>query len=78
MNEIIKNLDKIHTTKMGVERIKCNLKLKTNDVVGYCKALIMNKDCKMERKELVLQASTYTANDSCDKLRNYYSASKGF
>ena len=49
MNEMIKNLDKIHTTKMGEERIKRNLKLETNDGVGYCKAMIMDKDCKMER-----------------------------
>ena len=71
MNEMIKNLEKIHTTKMGTERIKRNLKLETNDVVGYCKARIMDKDCKMERKgknwyckfhpiRLTIHATSYT------------------
>ena len=30
---LLENIDKIHTTKMGVERIKRNLMLDTNDVV---------------------------------------------
>ncbi|MDE7333426.1 MAG: DUF3781 domain-containing protein [Lachnospiraceae bacterium] len=42
---LIDNIDKIHTTKMGIDRIKKNLKLNTDDVVGYCKDLIMNRNC---------------------------------
>jgi hypothetical protein len=34
------NLDRIHTTELGVVRIRRNLGLKTDDVVGYCKTLI--------------------------------------
>lgn len=33
MNELLLHIDKIHTPSMGVERIKKNLKLDTNDVV---------------------------------------------
>ncbi len=29
-NELLKNLDKLHTTELGVERIKRNLSLDTN------------------------------------------------
>lgn len=47
---LIDNIDKIHTTKMGIDRIKRNLKLNTDDVVGYCKSLIMNKSCRIYRQ----------------------------
>ena len=47
---LIDNIDKIHTTKMGIDRIKRNLKLNTDDVVGYCKSLIMNKNCRIYRQ----------------------------
>ena len=39
-NELLKNLDKLHTTELGVERIKRNLSLDTDDVVDWCKAKI--------------------------------------
>jgi len=32
-----KNLDKIHTTEMGLDRIRKNLQLDVDDVVGWCK-----------------------------------------
>lgn len=47
---LIDNIDKIHTTKMGIDRIKRNLKLNTDDVVGYCESLIMNKNCHIYRQ----------------------------
>ena len=31
---LLSNIDKIHTTGMGIDRIKMNLKLDTNDVVS--------------------------------------------
>lgn len=34
---LLDNIDKIHTTKMGVDRIKRNLKIDSDDVVKYCK-----------------------------------------
>lgn len=39
-NELLKNLDKLHTTELGVERIKRNLSLDTDDVVDWCKTKI--------------------------------------
>lgn len=47
MNKInlLNNIDKIHTTDMGIERIKRNLKLEINDVVKYCKHKILNEKC---------------------------------
>lgn len=43
MNNLLLNIDKIHTTKMGMERIRRNLKLDNNDVVDYCKHKISDK-----------------------------------
>lgn len=43
--ELLQNIDKVHTTKMGVDRIKRNLKLTTNNVVEYCKNKILNAGC---------------------------------
>ena len=40
MNVLIQNIDKIHTTKLGVERIKRNLNLHTDNVVNWCKQQI--------------------------------------
>ena len=40
---LIDNIDKIHTTEMGVDRIRRNLKLENVDVVEYCKDKIMDE-----------------------------------
>jgi hypothetical protein len=37
---LIGNLDRVHTTEMGVERIRRNLGLHGEDVVAWCKAKI--------------------------------------
>ena len=44
---LLDNIDKIHTTELGVERIKRNLKLGTIDVVEYCKSKVANKNCRI-------------------------------
>lgn len=42
---LIDNLDKLHTTPMGEERIKRNLSLLDEiDVIEYAKSLILNKN----------------------------------
>jgi len=43
-NDLLNNIDKIHTTELGVMRIKRNLELETNDVVGWCKSKIKRAD----------------------------------
>lgn len=47
---LIDNIDKIHTTQMGLDRIKRNLNLDTVDVVEYCKDLILNRNCYIYRQ----------------------------
>ena len=43
-NELLANINKIHTTELGIMRIKNNLELKTSDVVYWCKNKIKNAD----------------------------------
>ena len=47
---LIENIDRLHTTSTGIDRIKRNLKLDTDDVVGYCKDLILNPQCRIARQ----------------------------
>lgn len=47
---LLDNIDKIHTTKMGVDRIKRNLKLDTVDVVEYCKNKVLDGNCYICRQ----------------------------
>jgi hypothetical protein len=41
---LIDNLDKLHTTEMGIERIKRNLGLTADDVVEWCRQEIRQAD----------------------------------
>ncbi len=47
---LLKNLDKIHTTDLGVIRIKKNLSLDIDNVVEYCKSLIMDASAEIYRQ----------------------------
>ena len=47
--ELLNNLDKIHTTEMGINRIKKNLNI-DEDVVEYCKRKILEKNCNIIKK----------------------------
>ena len=40
-NNLFANLDKLHTTAMGIDRIKRNLKIDETDVVKYCYDIIL-------------------------------------
>lgn len=44
------SIDKIHTTEMGIDRIKKNLKLNTDDVVEFCKNKILDKNCNIYKQ----------------------------
>ncbi len=48
--KLLDNIDKIHTTEMGLDRIRKNLKLETYDVVEYCKNKISDKNCHIYRQ----------------------------
>lgn len=47
---LLNNIDKVHTTEMGIDRIKKNLKLDTNDVIDYCKNKVLDKNCNIYRQ----------------------------
>ena len=49
MDDLLSNMDKIHTTELGIVRIKRNLELETNDVVKWCKNKI-KKENKIFKK----------------------------
>ena len=59
---LLENTDKIHTTTMGVGRIKRNLKLDTDDVVGYCISKIKDKNAKIYLNNLF---NNYKEADGC-------------
>jgi hypothetical protein len=44
MNDLLSNIDKIHTTELGIVRIKRNLSIETDDVVKWCKHQIQYAD----------------------------------
>lgn len=48
--EFLSNIEKLHTTKMGLDRIKKNLHLNQEDVVEYCKEKILDKHCVFFRQ----------------------------
>lgn len=62
MNNILKeNADKIHTTKMGAERIRRNLGLYDIDAAAWCKEKILQADAVIERKG----KNWYVHTDEC-------------
>ena len=48
MNDLLLNIDKIHTTELGKERIKKNINC--DNPVLYCKNKIMDKKCHIYRQ----------------------------
>jgi hypothetical protein len=49
-DKLLSNLDKIHTTELGKERIKKNLGLITDDVVKWCIQKIKDKNSVIFRQ----------------------------
>lgn len=49
MNALTENIDKLHTTEMGKERIKRNLQIETEDVVQWCKTRILSQKASIEK-----------------------------
>ena len=48
-NELLNNLDKLHTTELGIVRIKRNLSLDIEDVVEWCKHKINSVNAVITR-----------------------------
>lgn len=68
-NDLLLNLDKLHTTELGVMRIKKNLSLETDDVVSWCRDKIKKADAVISRKG----KNWYVDIDSCQITVNAYS-----
>ncbi|EOR28187.1 hypothetical protein SDC9_184707 [bioreactor metagenome] len=49
-SELILNLDKLHTTDLGVVRIKRNLSLDVDDVVRWCRNKIQDSNALIRRE----------------------------
>ena len=69
--DLLSNLDKIHTTESGIGRIRRNLCLDIDDVVGWCKEKVKNKNSSIVRRgknwyiradycEITINAHSYT------------------
>ena len=44
---LLLNIDRVHTTEMGIERIKKNLKIDKYDVINYCIKKLLDKNCNV-------------------------------
>jgi len=59
-NELLDNLDKIHTTELGIERIKKNLELDVPDAVEWCKQRISTANAIFRKGK-----NWYVCSDNC-------------
>ncbi len=50
MNELLLNIENVHTTEMGKNRIKKNLNLNDIDVVEFCKSKIKDKKARIYKQ----------------------------
>lgn len=48
-DDFIQNLSRLHTTPMGVERIRKNLQLEADNVVEWCRTRILEHNALIER-----------------------------
>ena len=71
MNELLENMDKLHTTPMGVERIRRNLGLgdDVKDVVTWCRERIELAETNIVRNG----KNWYCRIDGCVITVNAYS-----
>lgn len=47
---LLENIGQLHTTQMGILRIRKNLGTDAGDVVGFCRSLILNEKCRISRR----------------------------
>ena len=69
-NELLANLDKVHTTQGGIERMSRNMNLPKDEVVGWCKERILRADSLIRKGKnwyvghgdvmITVNASSYT------------------
>ena len=69
--DLLNNIDKIHTTELGLERIKKNLCFIENNHVEFCKKIVSDENtiimrngknfyCTNDSIQITINASTYT------------------
>ena len=68
-NELLENLDRLHTTELGIIRIKKNLSLNVENVIEWCKEKISLSNAKIIRKG----KNWYITIDNCIITVNAYS-----
>ena len=68
-NDLLNNVKKIHTTELGVYRIKRNLNLDEPDVVQWCCEKTMDSNSIIER----VGKNWYVVNGNCKITINAYS-----
>ncbi len=68
-DELLVNLNKLHTTELGVVRIKRNLSLDTDDVMEWCKTKIRSANAVVTKKG----KNWYVNVDNCIITINAYS-----
>lgn len=68
-NELILNLDKLHTTDLGIVRIKRNLSLEVDDVVDWCREKTRDSNASVKRKG----KNWYVEIEGCEITINAYS-----
>lgn len=68
-NELLQQLDKLHTTPLGVERIRRNLGLSTCDVVDWCRERIARPESQIARRG----KNWYIVTGGCEITVNAYS-----
>ena len=66
---LLSQIDNLHTTPMGIERIKRNLSLETDDVVKWCA-----NEIKSEASEVIRKGKNwYISTHGCTITVNVYS-----
>ena len=68
-NDLLENLDRLHTTELGIIRIKKNLSLNVENVIEWCKEKISLSNAKIIRKG----KNWYITIDNCIITVNAYS-----
>ncbi len=68
-NDLIINIDKLHTTEMGIDRIKSNLQIDVDDVVKHCYNKILSDTAIIYRKG----KNWYIIVDNCKITVNAHS-----
>lgn len=68
-NELLLQLANLHTTDLGVDRIRRNLSLETEDVVAWCREKIQSPEAVISRQG----KNWYIAIEDCVITVNAYS-----